>query len=123
MMAGLLFAILISSYFIFTQGQHANQSKAEQISSVITKYGNKTKVSLPDGSQVWLNAGSRLDYNNSILIKPCGKLIYAGRPILTLLIMNANHSSYVPVICVSGYWEQCSMSKPILKSKILKQVL
>ena len=66
LIAGLLFAILTSTYFIFTQGQRANQVKAEQISSVITKYGNKTKVSLPDGSQVWLNAGSRLDYNNSI---------------------------------------------------------
>jgi transmembrane sensor len=60
-----VFAILISAFFIFTQGKRNNQAKAEQISSVITKYGNKTKVSLPDGSQVWLNAGSRLDYNNS----------------------------------------------------------
>jgi transmembrane sensor len=62
--AGLVFAILISAYFILTQSQHTNQVKEEQISSVITKYGNKTKVSLPDGSQVWLNAGSKLDYNN-----------------------------------------------------------
>ena len=63
--AGLVFVILLSVYFIFSQSQRANQLKAEQISSVITKYGNKTKVSLPDGSQVWLNAGSRLDYTNS----------------------------------------------------------
>jgi len=63
--AGLVVTILISAFFIFTQGQRNNQVKAEQISSVITKYGNKTKVSLPDGSQVWLNAGSRLDYTNS----------------------------------------------------------
>lgn len=66
LVAGLVFAILISAYFIFSVSQPANQVKAEQISSVITKYGNKTKVSLPDGSQVWLNAGSRLDYSNSI---------------------------------------------------------
>lgn len=32
------------------------------ISSIVTRYGNKSKVNLPDGSQVWLNAGSRLDY-------------------------------------------------------------
>lgn len=63
--AGLVVTILISAFFIFTQGQRNNLVKAEQISSVITKYGNKTKVSLPDGSHVWLNAGSRLDYNNS----------------------------------------------------------
>jgi transmembrane sensor len=33
-------------------------------SSVTTKNGNRTKMVLPDGSQVWLNAGSRLDYND-----------------------------------------------------------
>ncbi len=40
-------------------------SKTPSISSVVTRYGNKSRVSLPDGSQVWLNAGSRLDYNNN----------------------------------------------------------
>ena len=40
---------------------------AEQaISSIVTKNGNRTKIVLPDGSQVWLNAGSNLDYNNSV---------------------------------------------------------
>ncbi len=33
-------------------------------SSVTTKNGNRTKMVLPDGSQVWLNAGSRLDYKD-----------------------------------------------------------
>src|SRR5688572_908023 len=38
---------------------------SEAMSSVATKNGNRTKIVLPDGSQVWLNAGSNLDYNNS----------------------------------------------------------
>ena len=39
------------------------------ISSVVTKNGSRTKIILPDGSQVWLNAGSNLDYNNSTFNK------------------------------------------------------
>lgn len=41
----------------------------QEISSVVTKNGNRTKIMLPDGSQVWLNAGSNLDYNNSTFNK------------------------------------------------------
>lgn len=33
------------------------------VNEVSTKYGSKTRVQLPDGSQVWLNAGSKLNYN------------------------------------------------------------
>lgn len=31
---------------------------------VSTKYGSKTKLILPDSTQVWLNAGSKLSYSN-----------------------------------------------------------
>lgn len=34
----------------------------ELANEVSTRYGSKTRVRLPDGSQVWLNAGSRLNY-------------------------------------------------------------
>jgi ferric-dicitrate binding protein FerR (iron transport regulator) len=34
-------------------------------SEVSTKYGSKTKLVLPDGSQVWLNAGSKLTYDKN----------------------------------------------------------
>ncbi len=33
-------------------------------SEVSTKYGSKTRIQLPDGSQVWLNAGSKLNYTS-----------------------------------------------------------
>jgi transmembrane sensor len=32
---------------------------------VSTKNGSRTKIQLPDGSQVWLNAGSKLDYDKT----------------------------------------------------------
>lgn len=31
---------------------------------ISTKYGSKTKLLLPDSTQVWLNSGSKLTYNN-----------------------------------------------------------
>jgi len=34
-------------------------------SEVSTKYGSKTKLVLPDGTQVWLNSGSKLTYDKS----------------------------------------------------------
>jgi ferric-dicitrate binding protein FerR (iron transport regulator) len=54
--------------FLFLQKNY-DQSLKEAISSVATKNGNRTKIVLPDGSQVWLNAGSNLDYNNLVFNK------------------------------------------------------
>lgn len=34
-------------------------------SEVSTKYGSRTKLVLPDGTQVWLNAGSKLSYDKT----------------------------------------------------------
>ncbi|MEO6316041.1 MAG: FecR domain-containing protein [Chitinophagaceae bacterium] len=34
-------------------------------SEISTKYGSRTKLQLPDGSQVWLNSGSKLSYDKS----------------------------------------------------------
>ncbi|MBS1609186.1 MAG: FecR family protein [Bacteroidetes bacterium] len=36
---------------------------ATPINTISTKYGSRTKVELPDGSVVWLNAGSKLTYD------------------------------------------------------------
>lgn len=42
----------------------ALNNKKEPKSEVSTKYGSKTRIQLPDGTQVWLNAGSKLNYTN-----------------------------------------------------------
>ena len=34
------------------------------LSEVSTRYGSKSKITLPDGTTVWLNSGSNLFYNN-----------------------------------------------------------
>ena len=51
--------------YLLLKKKTTEATASEAISSVVTKNGNRTKIVLPDGSQVWLNAGSNLDYNNS----------------------------------------------------------
>ncbi len=36
---------------------------AEDVKTIVTKNGTRTKLDLPDGSSVWLNAGSKLNYS------------------------------------------------------------
>ena len=58
------------SIYLFTRKEDIKSPDVQAISSIVTKNGNRTtKIVLPDGSQVWLNAGSNLDYNNSVFNK------------------------------------------------------
>lgn len=50
---------LLRSPFKTSQGQEM----ARQVSEITTRQGSTSKVELPDGSMVWLNAGSKLTYN------------------------------------------------------------
>lgn len=74
----LAFLIFISGAIYFTQKSSAKPSAEQAISSIVTKNGNRTKVVLPDGSQVWLNAGSNLDYNNSVFNKDLREVTLNG---------------------------------------------
>ena len=40
-------------------------NKAEFFTTVMAENGHISKVELPDGSEVWLNSGSKISYNNS----------------------------------------------------------
>lgn len=67
--AGAIIAILIvSGIFLFQQPQ-PEKSLSDKVqpgttkNEVSTRNGSRTKISLPDGSQVWLNAGSKIVYN------------------------------------------------------------
>ena len=61
-----LIILTTGAIYLLTQKKSANLPAEQSISSVVTKNGNRTKIVLPDGSQVWLNAGSNLDYNNAV---------------------------------------------------------
>jgi len=64
-------AILLVAYFVIvsssspaaapTAAHVANTAPSE----ISTRYGSKTNIVLPDGTKVWLNAGSKLTYDKS----------------------------------------------------------
>ena len=73
-----LLVITTGAIYLFTQKKAINLPAEQVISSIVTKNGNRTKIILPDGSQVWLNAGSNLDYNNSVFNKDLREVTLNG---------------------------------------------
>lgn len=61
-------SVLFATILIFKSHKHGSDKNlaltaASNLSEVSTKIGSKSKLVLPDGSTVWLNAGSKLTYN------------------------------------------------------------
>ncbi|MDP4131297.1 MAG: FecR domain-containing protein [Bacteroidota bacterium] len=62
----ILLLIIPGVYFLKTNRSDAVQAGVRKsISEVVTRNGSKTNLLLPDGTTVWLNAGSRLTYDSS----------------------------------------------------------
>lgn len=61
-------AVVVAGFFgyetFFSKQVQPGKTLADK-SEVSTRYGSKTKLLLPDGSQVWLNAGSKLSYDKT----------------------------------------------------------
>jgi len=54
------------SFSLFSPGPAKKLAKAvPDKSEVSTKYGSRTYLRLPDGTQVWLNSGSRISYDKA----------------------------------------------------------
>lgn len=68
--AAALLTIFIAAFLVFSNTNQqeemtANVSPAQvKQQTVVTQYGTNKNFKLPDGSVVWLNAGSKLDYTN-----------------------------------------------------------
>ena len=81
-LALLAFATLIvlgaTGILLITKSKSIKANTTTAMSSVVTKYGNRTKIVLPDGSEVWLNAGSNLDYNNLDFNKSLREVTLSG---------------------------------------------
>ncbi len=54
---------IYSSGILFNQQSTVAAVAKMELNEVSTRKGSKTKIQLPDGSVVWLNAGSKLTYN------------------------------------------------------------
>lgn len=61
--AGIAATLFIAVLIIINPGNNKIKNKATAQNTVSTKRGSKSKIVLPDGSQVWLNADSRIIYN------------------------------------------------------------
>lgn len=60
-------AASLITFFMFLQQSDVKTNKITPAATntVSTNYGSKSKIQLPDGTQVWLNADSRLTYNEN----------------------------------------------------------
>lgn len=59
--AVLLIPVLFATYILFDTVKEWNNIPVEQV-ELTTAYGLVSKVTLPDGSEVWLNSGSTISY-------------------------------------------------------------
>ncbi|MGH2644038.1 MAG: FecR family protein [Chitinophagaceae bacterium] len=67
--SGVLILLCVISFYLIKgnigkSGRYLTSSGKNTISEISTKYGSKSRVTLPDGTTVWLNSGSNLFYNN-----------------------------------------------------------
>ncbi len=64
--SGVLAAVALVFILVFSRGTKMAATGAAETaaSEVSTKNGSRTKIMLPDGTQVWLNSDSRLVYDN-----------------------------------------------------------
>ncbi|MFT3749880.1 MAG: FecR family protein [Agriterribacter sp.] len=56
-------ACILVAFILFKwNNQSKPPTKAEELQQLVTQYGSKSQLILPDGTKVWLNGGSTLDY-------------------------------------------------------------
>ncbi|NOT93739.1 FecR family protein [Ferruginibacter sp.] len=58
-------AVIITCLFVFLPTDKVNKPVKFAENTVSTKAGSKSKIQLPDGTQVWLNADSKIEYNEN----------------------------------------------------------
>lgn len=64
----LLVTVGVFSYLFYIKGQDMVESRFADI-SVEVPLGSTTRMTLPDGTQVWLNAGSRITYSQGFGVR------------------------------------------------------
>jgi len=61
--AGIAVAASVAAIFFFKPVTRQGKKEIASINEISTRLGSKTRIQLPDGSIVWLNAGSKLVYD------------------------------------------------------------
>ena len=67
LIAGCLFAVLLITWIIFKPSQDSTLALSfAKAAEVSTSNGARSKILLPDGTNVWLNSGSKLTYSKDL---------------------------------------------------------
>jgi Fe2+-dicitrate sensor, membrane component len=62
--ASFVVAVIIGIFYYKSINKSESLAHIPSKCIISTKYGSKTSVTLPDGTKVWINAGSKLTYDN-----------------------------------------------------------
>jgi transmembrane sensor len=65
LIVGVIFLVIRSTGTVTAVSQNLVKVPEKVISQITTKNGSKTNLLLPDGTKVWLNAGSTISYDSS----------------------------------------------------------
>jgi transmembrane sensor len=65
LIVGVIFLVIRSTGTVTPASQNLVKAPEKVISQITTKNGSKTNLLLPDGTKVWLNAGSSISYDSS----------------------------------------------------------
>ena len=68
-LTGIAASLLIVWFVVFDPSANTKTNNTQAQNTVSTKRGSKSKIQLPDGTEVWLNADSKITYNENFLGK------------------------------------------------------
>jgi transmembrane sensor len=88
-MGGITLCLTILAIYIYKAGNTAKCANQEPPNVVMTRPGSKSKLILPDGTTVWLNASSKLSYSNDFLRK--GRHVHLDGEAYFEVAPNADH--------------------------------
>jgi transmembrane sensor len=63
--AAVVIAVFVVLYPFMAAKSKLNSEKGNQLNEISIRPGSRTKIQLPDGSQVWINSGSKLTYEGT----------------------------------------------------------
>lgn len=101
-MSGVVLLLCCISFYLIKNnmvgsGLHIAHSGKNTISEISTRYGSKSRVTLPDGTTVWLNSGSNLFYNNKSFGESDREVTLSGEG-----FFNVTHDPEHPFIIHAG---------------------
>jgi len=64
---GIAASLFIVWFVVFDSPRSTKADDAKAQNTISTKRGSKSKIQLPDGTEVWLNADSKITYNENFL--------------------------------------------------------